>query len=113
MKKDKNKVSCSDWYRGWGYGYTLLGTLEISIVEDCPINFIWRGSSQGRHGQKHWSGGMCRYMLLDDRLEITESKHTTYGPYNKDVIEAANILLRQNGYPELPEDFKIVKNEQV
>ena len=113
MKKPKNKIGCSDWHLGWGIGYTLLGKLEIAIVDGAPINFIWRGSSQGRHGQKHWSGGMCRYMVLDDQILITDSKHTSRGPERKEVLKAMNALLRMNGLPEINEDMPININHDT
>lgn len=107
MKKPKNKINCGDWHLGWGIGYTQLGNLEISIVDGAPINFIWRGKSQGRHGQVHWTGGMCRYMVLEDKIVVTEHKHTIYGPDRKPLIDAMNTLLRMHGLPEINKEIKI------
>lgn len=99
-KKPLTKVSCGDWHKGWGFGGNdKIGKLEIIIQPDCPINFLWKGHSQGRHGQTWNKGARVRFMVIDDSLKLTEQKGS-YPDYDQ-VLESANILLRENNLPEV------------
>ena len=97
MKKINN-TGCGDWHHGWGYGYTKLGKLSIEMVEDCPINFLWKGRSQGRHGNVHWKNGLVRFMIVsEDHIAVTYMRQSY--PMDSEVIKAMNILLTANGSP--------------
>lgn len=100
------RVNCGDWHKGWGYGgHDKIGKLEIIKETDCPINFYWKGYSQGRHGQTWNRGARLRLMVTDKGLRITEQKGS-YPDYDQ-IIESANILLKEHKLPELPLDTKI------
>lgn len=100
--KTIKKIGCGDWHKGWGYGgHNKVGNLEIITEPDCPINFLWRGHSQGRHGSTWNKGARARFMVIDGNLKLTECKGS-YPDYDV-IIEAANVLLRSNNLPELPE----------
>ena len=105
-KREKHKVTsvnCGDWHKGWGFGgHDKLGKLHIEIVEDCPVNFIWRGKSQGRHGRTWNHGAMVRFMLTFRGLRITEQKGGY--PDHDEILKAANTLLREHNLPELSEE---------
>ena len=67
MSKTKS-ISCGDWHLGWGYG----GNDKIGrLSSDDGVNFTWKGSSQGRHGQKWNTGAKCTFKLgPNDKIEI-------------------------------------------
>ncbi len=105
--KPKKSINCGDWHKGWGFGGNdKVGKLSIETLSDCPINFVWAGHSQGRHGQTWNRGAKVRFMVIDTGLKITERKGS-YPDYDQ-VIKAANILLRENSLNELPENCTIV-----
>lgn len=101
-KKPLQIVGCGDWHLGWGLGgHNKVGKLSIEIVQYCPINFIWRGSSQGRHGQKFNPAATARFSVFGDKIKITNIKGSF--PVYSEIIKSANILLRENNLPELPD----------
>ena len=96
MAKIKNKVNCGDWHLGWGFGGNdKIGNLAI-IDKDT---FLWKGRSQGRHGQKWNSGAWAKFERKENRLEVTEQKGS-YPKYSE-LIKSANELLRLNNLPEI------------
>ena len=103
-KRPLQKVSCGDWHLGWGFGSdNKIGNLSIEIVKDCPINFVWRGSSQGRHGQKFNAGASERFILFPDKIKVVPIKGNA--PRWSEIRKAINTLLRENNYPEVADGF--------
>lgn len=98
-KKPLTKVNCGDWHETWGMGTNKIGKLSIEIITDCPINFVWKGHSQGRHGQVWNRGANARLMLVNGELEITKQKGDI--PRIEIIKNAVNILLRENNLPEI------------
>jgi hypothetical protein len=78
-----NSVQCGDWYRTWGMGTSLIGKLKKGELEGT---YIWRGHSQGRHGQIH-----CK-------------------PYNITFkVTGENEYLREDGDGRLPDSRDVFK----
>lgn len=93
QKRKLNKVNCSDWHLGWGFGYTALGALE-KINESV---FKYKGSNQGRHGQKYGSGSctiIVEKIISDNDIEYTiEDRKGKFSlPCNSELIKSINIL---------------------
>ncbi len=64
-------VHCGDWHLGWGFGgYNKLGKLT---AEQDGV-FLWKGHSQGRHGQTWNKGAFARFRMVDGRISIIEQK---------------------------------------
>jgi len=106
-KKIINSTSCGDWHLGWGYGgHDKVGKLSIESLPDCPVNFIWQGKSQGRHGRSWNPNAKFRFMLVNNStLRITERKGDC--PVYSEIIKSANLLLLSNSLAPLSEDVII------
>jgi len=58
----KKAVNCGDWGYGWGYG----GNDKIGKLSQNEDNtFMWRGYSQGRHGQKWNMGAYFHFKMVE------------------------------------------------
>jgi hypothetical protein len=86
MKKNIKTTGCGDWHLGWGYGYTTFGKLTLN--DDGT--FTWKGSSQGRHGQKHWSDGLTHFKVSENGIEIITQKRSL--PKHSEVYKAIMVL---------------------
>jgi len=105
MKKPLKKTGCGDWYRTWGLGTNKVGHLHIELVEHCPVNFVWKGHCQGRHGQVWNKRSKTRFILFEDKVKVIGEIY----PSHEDVVNAMNILLSQNGLPEVESNIKFVE----
>ncbi len=66
--KKSNTTSCSDWHLGWGIGYTSLG--KLTKISDNEYHY--KGTNQGRHGQKLGSGSctiIVEKIISDNDIE--------------------------------------------
>lgn len=106
-KKPATTVGCSDWHLGWGIEYNKIGKLSIETVPYCPVNFIWKGRSQGRHGQISNSNAFARFILIDGNLKLAPDGKGSFPKYSE-VIKSANILLREHNLSELPDDATVI-----
>ena len=89
MKANKNKsVSCGDWHLGWGFGGNdKIG--KLSVNEDGV--YTWKGSSQGRHGQKWNKGAYITFKLNDkDGVKVIESNGSH--PRWTEIMKSVNEL---------------------
>jgi hypothetical protein len=66
--KAKKSISCGDWHLSWGFSTNKIGTLTML----GPNEFIWKGRSQGRHGQK-WNTGAKLHFTVDADLNIDQT----------------------------------------
>lgn len=92
MAKNKS-VSCSDWHRGWGIGYTKIGKLSKGTD---PDTYVWKGHNQGRHGQRWNTGTVITFKVnppeSEYMFEVIEHKKTSALPHGDDVIKAIQQL---------------------
>ena len=81
-------INCGDWHLGWGFG----GNDKIGkLSTDDDKVFIWRGRSQGRHGQKWNRNASCSFNLKDGKVNIIESKGSL--PRNTELVKSALALI--------------------
>lgn len=81
-------VSCGDWHLGWGYGgHDKIGKLSFNPETN---QFIWSGSSQGRHGQK-WNAGAVLVMNKDLKVVSSKGGHPAWG----EIMAAIDLLKKK------------------
>ena len=86
-------TSCGDWHLGWGYGgNNKVGSL--SLLDDD--SYMWRGHSQGRHGQKSNKGAFLHFKLVNSELEVIDSKG--YSPIKKEILDSVHRVQRIKKY---------------
>jgi hypothetical protein len=82
-------TGCGNWMEGWGFGdCNKIG--KLTMLSD--VDFIWKGHSQGRHGQKWNSGATVEFSLIGGKIEVKNSKGG-YPPV-KNLLEAVEVLKR-------------------
>jgi hypothetical protein len=90
-KKNLLSTGCSDWQLGWGLGGNdKLGRLTL---EPLTNEFVWKGYSQGRHGDIWNKGAFLRFTVQDDKITILGSKGNY--PVQSELLKAVNITLQQ------------------
>jgi len=68
--KINKSISCGDWGLGWGSG----GKNKIGKLKCEGENiFVWRGHSQGRHGQRWNKGAWVRFSVTQGKITIIDS----------------------------------------
>ena len=87
--KAKLTVQCGDWHLGWGYGgHDKIGKLTLDPVNN---SFIWKGSSQGRHGQKWNKGAYIVFTYNDGKITIVNSSGSH--PVHSELIKGCEEIL--------------------
>lgn len=84
----RKNTQCSDWHLGWGYGgQNALG--KLYYINDKE--FEWKGTRQGRHGQKY--GKYEGKVFLDDEGKISSVEGSL--PTHSEIYKAIEILLNE------------------
>ena len=83
LKTSIKKVKCSDWNLTWG-----LGTNKLGVLHKLETGYLWKGTAQGRHGQKYGSG----FILFDANLNRVDSTKDFGYLTQSEVINSVNIL---------------------
>lgn len=82
-------VPCSDWMDTWGFGTNKIGKLSKGVE---PNQYIWKGLSQGRHGQIYRTTYTVVFTYNPDTGEfITDGNGSL--PTGKHVVNAINELI--------------------
>lgn len=89
-KKIITKVPCSDWGLTWGLGTTLIGRLQIL----SPDTFVWRGKSQGRHGQVYRDRIKTEFTYDGENIVYTSGSRTL--PTWSETKKSIDMLLLNN-----------------
>lgn len=91
MAKSTLKTQCGDWHLGWGFGgHDKIGSLTLDPLQN---SFIWKGRSQGRHGQKWNAGAMAVLTYEDGKINILYQKGGI--PVTSELIKACEHILAQ------------------
>jgi hypothetical protein len=87
----KKKINCGDWHLTWGMSTTLIGKLEQ--IDDHT--FVWRGKSQGRHGQVWWKGAKITFNFKNEDITITSINKGRL-PKESELRKSINELILNN-----------------
>lgn len=82
-------TGCGDWYRSWGLGTNKIGKLYAT---ETPGTYLWKGHSQGRHGQVWNKRSQILFSVANGEITILERKGGAGLPDHRDVLESVRIL---------------------
>mgnify|MGYP001235079926 CR=1 FL=1 len=81
-------VSCGDWMDTWGLGTNKIGKLSKGDLLD---RYVWKGLSQGRHGQVYRKTYTVVFTYNSETGEIITDGNGSL-PTGKHVVNAINQL---------------------
>ena len=88
-KKNPLTVSCGDWHLGWGLGgHDKMGKLTLDTLNN---SFVWKGSSQGRHGRKWNKGAFLVFTYTDGKITIVHQQGSV--PVYPELIKGCEEIL--------------------
>lgn len=85
--KGLKKVSCGDWHLSWGFGTTKIGNL-YKLSDNI---YLWKGHSQGRHGQVWNKGAYSTFSVKDNNINTIETNNLGF-PKTSEVLKAVEEL---------------------